>query len=228
MEIVPGVHMIEGSVGCNTYLIIDDGVTLVDTGLKGNVPHIYHYLEKIGRKPEDIRRIVITHAHLDHINCLYKLKKDTGAIVMASEEDADIVEGKKARHTPSGGFGALFSVLKIYYSYTPVKVDVRLQNGESIDRTFDFKVIALPGHSHGNIGLYSALKKTLMSSDSVRVLHGKVALPSARFTDDMTDAMTSLDRMSDLSFDVLLPGHGMPVTADPAGQVRALVKEHSP
>ena len=88
VELVPGVHLVDSSIGCNTYLIIDNGVTLVDTGLRGNEKRIYGCMKKLGYVPGDIKRIIITHAHLDHINCLYRLKKDTGAQVMASEADA--------------------------------------------------------------------------------------------------------------------------------------------
>jgi glyoxylase-like metal-dependent hydrolase (beta-lactamase superfamily II) len=225
MEIVPGIHMVDASIGCNTYLIVDDGVTLVDTGLRGNVPRIYGYLGKIGLKPRDIRRIVVTHAHLDHINCLYQLKKDTGATLLANPLDADIIEGKKPLRVGRGAFTALSGAIKLFARYRPVTVNVRLNDGDHISGAFDARAVYLPGHSAGNTGLYSREKKTLFASDSIRVSGGRLVTPSPRFTADMEAAIASVRRMGEFDFDVLLPGHGSAVTDLAAKKVRELCGE---
>jgi glyoxylase-like metal-dependent hydrolase (beta-lactamase superfamily II) len=225
MEIVPGIYMVDGSIGCNTYLIVDDGVTLVDTGLRGNVPKIYGCLGRMGLKPGDIRRIMITHAHLDHINCLYQLKEETGAIVMANPLDAEIIEGKKPLRIGKGAFAALSGVVKLYSRYRPVKVDVPLNDGDRIAGAFDAMAVYLPGHSAGNTGLYIKEKKTFFSSDSVRVSGGRLVTPSPRFTVDMEAACTSIKRIGEFDFDFLLPGHGCPVNDSAATRVRELYYE---
>jgi glyoxylase-like metal-dependent hydrolase (beta-lactamase superfamily II) len=225
MEIVPGIYMVDGSIGCNTYLMVDDGVTLVDTGLRGNVPRIYGSLGRIGLKPRDIRRIVITHAHLDHINCLHQLKEETGALVMANALDSDIIEGKKPLRIGRGAFATLSGVIKLYARYRPVTVDVRLNDGDQIAGTFDTRAVYLPGHSAGNTGLYSREKKTFFSSDSLRVSGGRLVTPSPRFTADMEAAVTSVKRIGEFDFDVLLPGHGSAVTGSAAAKVRELYRE---
>lgn len=225
MEIVPHIHEVDGSIGCNTYLIVGDGVTLVDTGLRGNVPRIYQCLGRMGFRPRDIRRIVVTHAHLDHINCLHQLKEETGAIVMANLLDTDVIEGRQPLRIGSGAFAALSGAIKLYYRYTPVKVDVRLNDGDRITGAHDMTAVSLPGHSAGNTGLYSREKKTFFSSDSIRVSGGKVVTPSPRFTVDMNAAVASVRRIGEFDFDVLLPGHGSAVTDGAAAKVRELYHE---
>jgi glyoxylase-like metal-dependent hydrolase (beta-lactamase superfamily II) len=225
MEIVPGIYMVDGSIGCNTYLLVDDGVTLVDTGLRGNVPKIYASLGRIGLNPRDIRRILITHAHLDHINCLHQLKEETGAIVMANALDSDIIEGKKPLRAGRGAFSALSGVINFYAHYRPVTVDMCLNDGDPVAGAFDARAEYLPGHSAGNTGLYSREKKTFFSSDSLRVSGGRLVTPSPRFTADMEAAITSVKRIGEFDFDVLLPGHGSAVTDSAATKVRELYCE---
>ena len=225
MEIAPDIHLIDGSVGCNTYLIVNADLTLVDTGLKGNVARIERYLHKFDYKLTDIKRIVITHAHIDHMNCLYQLKQETGAEVITGEHNADFVSGKKQVHKPRGIFGSVFGVVGIFYKYKPVPVDIELKDGALVPGVQDYRAISLPGHSEGNIGLYSPSRKILFSSDSVRVIDGKVAPPNDKFTADMVEAVKSIKKMSELEFTVLLPGHGNPVMADAAVKIRQLCLE---
>ena len=224
-EVVPDVHLVDVSVGCNTYVIIDNGITLVDTGLRGNVAKIYAYIEKLGYGPKDIKRIIITHAHLDHINCLYRLKKDTGAEVMVGEKDADIVSGKKPLPTMKGAFGIIFNILDLYYHYKPVGVDRSLKDGDTIDVLGGLRVVYLGGHSPGNIGLYSASRRLFFSSDSIRVIDGRLVAPHPRFTEDMPGAIRAIQRISELGFDAMLPGHGEPVLKDASVKVKELYHE---
>jgi glyoxylase-like metal-dependent hydrolase (beta-lactamase superfamily II) len=228
MEIVSNIHMVDGSIGCNTYLIVGDGITLVDTGLRGNVPRIYHCLERMGFKPRDIRRIVITHAHLDHINCLHQLKEDTGAVIMANPLDADVIEGMRPLRVGKGTFTALSGIINLYSRYRPVKVDLRLNDGDRVEGALDTIAVFLPGHSAGNTGLYSKEKKTFFSSDTIRVAGGNVITPSPRFTADMTAAIASVRRIGEFDFDVLLPGHGSAITGRASEKVRELYREIIP
>ena len=224
-EIVPDVHLVDGSVGCNTYAIIDNGITLIDTGLRGSTAKIYAYIAKLGYTPKDIKRIIITHAHLDHINCLHQLKEDSGAEVMVGDKDADIVSGRKPLHKDKGIFGTIFSALNIYYHYAPVAVDRVLKDGDTIDVLGGLKVVYLGGHSPGNIGLYSASRKLFFSSDSIRVINGRLVAPHPKFTEDMPGALNAIGRIAEFDFDVMLPGHGAPVLKDASAKVKELYHE---
>ncbi len=225
VELVPGVHLVDGSVGCNTYLIIDNGVTLVDTGLRGNEKRIYRCMEKLGYGPRDIKRIIITHAHLDHINCLYRLKADSGAQVMASEADACVIEGKKPLKVAGGLFGLIFVALRLYYRYKPVKVDVALKDGDTIDVLGGLGAIMLSGHSEGNMGLYDRSRRLMFSSDTIRVLGDKLVPPHPKFTEDPKSAINAIQRLAELDFTAMFPGHGKPIMGDASKKVRKLYAE---
>jgi glyoxylase-like metal-dependent hydrolase (beta-lactamase superfamily II) len=89
MEIVPGVHTIDSLGMGRAYLAIDaDRVTIIDTGLKGSAERLLRAVEAAGRRPQDVRQIVITHHHGDHAGSLAELVERTGAQVMVHALDA--------------------------------------------------------------------------------------------------------------------------------------------
>ena len=97
MEIVPGVHLIEGVRGSNVYLLIDDGeLLLVDTGMLGNTDTILGYIKELGRKPEELTSIIITHGHIDHMGSLYKLRDVTGAKAIAHMDE--VIKNREGKY----------------------------------------------------------------------------------------------------------------------------------
>jgi glyoxylase-like metal-dependent hydrolase (beta-lactamase superfamily II) len=64
MEIVRGIHLFP-NFGANVYLLLGEGITLVDTGWPGNAKRILSYLSSLGYEPSDVSDIVLTHCHID-------------------------------------------------------------------------------------------------------------------------------------------------------------------
>ena len=94
MEILPNVHIIPNAVS-NQYLLIDpDGLTLIDAGMPGSHRKALSYLAGLGYKPEDLKRILITHADFDHVGGLAAIKAATGAHVFASPVEAQAMAGR--------------------------------------------------------------------------------------------------------------------------------------
>ena len=90
-----GVHLVEGVRGSNVYLLVGDELALIDTGMPGNTDNIIKYIKELGREPEDLASIIMTHGHIDHMGSLYKLRDVTGAKTIANaDEVAQNREGK--------------------------------------------------------------------------------------------------------------------------------------
>jgi glyoxylase-like metal-dependent hydrolase (beta-lactamase superfamily II) len=98
MEITPGIHQVDGvnGVNGNSYILVRDGLTVIDTGIPSSGKKILAYIrEDLHRDPREIRNIIITHFHMDHIGGVAALKKAApGAKVAVGEADAGMSPGR--------------------------------------------------------------------------------------------------------------------------------------
>jgi glyoxylase-like metal-dependent hydrolase (beta-lactamase superfamily II) len=202
----------------------DDGITLIDAGLRGNVKKVYANLEKLGFGPKDIRTIIITHAHIDHIGGLHRIWKDSHAKVLVGEGDADVVSGKEPARVPKGILFAVARIFMVFMKYHPVPADLRLKGGGRINVLGGLEVIPMPGHTPGNIGLFSPDNRLLFSSDTVRIKNGKFLVPY-NFKTNKAEALVSIRRISELDCEILLPGHGRPIMANASKKVDKFYQE---
>ena len=97
-EIAAGVYLISAGRS-NSYLLVDDDLTLVDTGMPGDGDRIIDSIKKIGRRCEELNYILITHAHMDHMGSVAAIKKVSGAQIVASSKEAEYIEGLKKTWT---------------------------------------------------------------------------------------------------------------------------------
>lgn len=123
------------------YLIATaEGNILINTGLAGSVPMIRKNIEALGFRYGDIKILLTTQAHFDHVEGIAEIKRDTGAKMMALEGDVQVL-------TDGGKSDFLFAGS---YPFAPVNVDRILHDRDTI-KLGDTKVIALhhPGHTKG-------------------------------------------------------------------------------
>jgi len=92
------VHHLPEIVGGPTILL-GETVTIVDTGVPGSEDAILAAVEELGRSPDEVSDIVITHADGDHVGSLPAFVERTGATVWAGTDEADVIEGKTARRS---------------------------------------------------------------------------------------------------------------------------------
>lgn len=131
----------------------DEGITLVDTGLPNKTEYITDGLASIGRRVDDVRHVVITHAHVDHVGGLGVITSGSGAEVLCSREDAPVVQGDAPMTPPPmmDRFPFLKVMLKMFPDAEPVPVDRLIASGDTLSLTGDLTVIATPGHTVGHL-----------------------------------------------------------------------------
>jgi hydroxyacylglutathione hydrolase len=219
MEIVEGIHMVDGVYG-NVYVIVDAGqLTLVDTGMPKNTQKILDYVHRINDQSAGISRILLTHCHVDHAVSAFELKQLTKAKVGIHREDADFVSGRKSSPTPKGFNGVLFRAMSPFYRFKPVEPDVRLQENDKVGK---ITIIHTPGHTPGSVSLYDPDRKALFVGDTIRFVKGKLSGPNKRFSSDMKQALQSVKKISRLDFDLMLSGHGDPLKPNASEKVKEL------
>src|SRR5713226_6773920 len=141
-RIVGNVYWV-GSYDLATYLITTpQGHILINTGVGDTAKQIKVSVEQLGFNLADTKILTATHGHFDHVAGLAELKRMTGARVMMSEQDAELLEsGAKSDFRFEDDPGARFE---------PVKVDRRLKNGDKIELGAVILTAHLhPGHTKG-------------------------------------------------------------------------------
>lgn len=230
-----------GMVNCH-LLIGPLGCVLVDAGLPGSETKVLRVLRQHGLSYEDIKLIVITHAHIDHAGAARKLRKLSGAPIVAHAGDLDYYEQKKPMtFCTTDWFSRLFLrtglILRPYAPFTP---DALLHDGDILDlRPYGLpgRVQHTPGHTAGSISIQMAggdamvgdlLASGVMLGGLLRTGHAK----RPPFEDDPHQVADELQRLVEAGMQRFYLGHGGPL---PAAEVlrhtrvlRALPQRQSP
>ena len=224
-EIAPGVHRIDGlwGVRTNAYLLVDgDTLALIDTGLPGSLNSIERYVKSIGKQLEQLRYVLLTHAHPDHAGGAPALRQRTGASVLAHLGDVSS-NGSQQTVSYMGMFGAFPLPLPFLRR---VPADGVLSDGDLLPLLGGLQVVHTPGHTPGSLCFYLESVGALFTGDLLIESRGALGRNRHAFPgSSLRDYQASLARVASLPCDVLCPGHGDPVTTNASARVRGLADE---
>ena len=212
VQVIPGVHQLTYRF-VNMVLIVEERLTLIDTGFRGSYSRIADCISRLGRSIQELELIIITHNHLDHVGGLAELKKATSAKIAAGKADLSQDENglpyprylRKLMHIPP------ISIFRSLVYAKPGEVDIHLVGGEVLSPLGGLRVIPTPGHTPGSISLFSATKKLLIVGDAINNRHRDFRLPPKDVSSDLSQAIDSIKKLAQLDFETLCCGHGKPV-----------------
>ena len=193
-----------GTYDLASYLITTpQGHILINTGLANSVPMIRKSVEQLGFNFGDIKILLCTHAHYDHVGGMAAIKKITGAKMMVSEGDAGVLADGGNSDYLMGGKGSLFY---------PVSADRLLHDHDTI-RIGGMQVIALshPGHTKGATSFLFDVKdeqrsyKVLIANMPTILDDVKAGMPT--YPAVAKDFAYTLGAMKKLKFDIFLSSH---------------------
>jgi len=223
MEIIPHVYQLTNR-GCNIILIVEEKLTLIDTGLRGSSSKIVDFIHSLGRSVKEISLIIITHNHLDHIGGLPELRNLTTAKIAIHKADTNesgltyprVIQ--KLLHIP------FFSIFRPLVHAKPSEVDIQLKDNEILSPLGGLKVIHTPGHTPGSIGLFSPQNKLFIAGDALNNLYN-IRPPLKLISSNLEQAIDSIKRIAQLDFDIICFGHGRPLTRYASAKVQDLLKK---
>jgi glyoxylase-like metal-dependent hydrolase (beta-lactamase superfamily II) len=230
-QIIPGVYTITGLMGGRVYLIEDtNGLTLIDTSLPNAASKIIQQIEGMGRKMSDVKRILITHAHPDHIGSLPELKQVSGAEVMVSAIDRPVTEGKEFIPRPAKETLSPLSRLMVAPEALAkgTSVDREIGEGDILPEVLGgLQVIFTPGHSPGHVSFWQPEKRILFCGDVMMRLPWGMSLPITTYTYDMAENKRSIQKLARLNPEVVCFGHGVPLTQNASETVQKLAAKYA-
>lgn len=229
-QIIPGLWDIdESDPSVHCYLWEwDNGYTLIDTGYPQDGKRILDALVRQRIPFHALRRIIITHADLDHSGGLAQIKRATQAKVVCHAVEKEYLEHPRRRQ-PAAWFVRVPFVLASFlpqYSMTPVTPDELVVDGQELPE--GFTVVHTPGHTPGHVSLLHKRRRFLITGDALSNRGGKLRAPTSIYTPDTENSLRSIWKLAKRygdEFETVVFGHGPPILANGGKRVKGLASE---
>jgi len=195
IERLRGIYLIQGlGLTSNVYVLGLQKPTLIDTGVGSGPNSLIPGLHALRISPKNIAKVIITHAHHDHVGGLFEILEEASPKVYLHPLDAMYIAG-----------------------YLGPKM-VKVEDGDIVEtELFPLEVVHTPGHTPGGICLYAREKQILFSGDTVfpSGLYGAYYGESG----SLREMVSSLKRLTELKVDSVLAGHDEPLITDGSANI---------
>lgn len=198
------VWVMQGRTNTGIVKINEEHCLLIDPGQdKENVKQVMTHLANLHLKPSTV---LITHAHADHFGAGYYFPAKQEISFYASAFESSLIEQPLLE--PIFLFGGAEPIAELKFKFIlakPVPITQRLTAGEWSLQGKNFRIIDLPGHSPGQIGLWYAGLFFTGDAITLKSYIDKFKFP---FYTDIEKAISTLKMITNTEVDLLIPGHG--------------------
>ena len=225
-EVLPGVHRLWfPAIDNNAYLVATDELVMIDSGPPKKAEQVLEAIRRLGRRPEDLAAILVTHHHTDHTGNLADLVGRTGAEVHVHPADSAVVRegGPRPRAQPHGFVGKAMAAMARGPSVAPAAPVAReLADGQTLDRLGGIRVLHTPGHTGGHTAFLWVDRGVLFAGDAAANMLGFLGI--AHLNEDTDAARSSFDRLAGMDFAAACFGHGRVIRQGAADRFRRRIR----
>lgn len=205
----------------HVYIVQGKGVIMIDGGVPKKAKAFIKGINKTPIKPTDIKLLILTHGHWDHIGSAKEIKEITGAKIAMHKREKDWLE-KSLKPLPPGvtRWGKIFA--KIMAMFMPLvhipatKVDIILGDKEFPLNKFGIagKVIYTPGHSSGSVSIVLDTGEAFVGDLAMNAFPMRLSPGLPIFAEDMHKLKESWKLLLDMGAKKIYPAHGKSFSAD--------------
>jgi glyoxylase-like metal-dependent hydrolase (beta-lactamase superfamily II) len=221
-RVIKGVHVVPMGFA-NAFLIEgDDGLTLIDAGYPDKEAAVFGAIRGLGRLLDQLKHLIFTHGHPDHIGSAAAIVRETGARTYMHALDIPMAEsgGPFRPLIPAPGLSRRL-MCKLFFHpnerLEPVAIDQALTAGEILSIAGGIEVIHTPGHCAGQVALLWRPGRMLFAGDVCMNIMG---LGDPVGFESLKKGRASQRKLASLSFDAAGFGHGEPISRDASARFR--------
>jgi glyoxylase-like metal-dependent hydrolase (beta-lactamase superfamily II) len=201
------IYRLGGALVSAHLLVDNDGLVLVDTGLMGIAAELGGLLKRIGRSPDELKAILLTHGHLDHTGGASRIQRDTGASVWVHHADLQHVVGRVRYRGWARGCGLLERAGRVVMDFKAPKVTNEFSDGQRLPWWGGLRVVHLPGHTPGHCGFLCERTGWLLSGDLFASYGWTVHLPPRFLNREQGGVRASLEAVAAMDLSGVIPSH---------------------
>lgn len=216
------VRMLGDFVNGFAFRDANGAVTLLDVGLPWSTRRVLAALAAIDSGPSDVARIMVTHAHSDHVGAAASLAARTGRAVDVHEADAAYVAAGES--PPMSGLGGLVS--RVVPGFAAAPVGVRLVDGQLLGVAGGLRVLHTPGHSPGHVSFLHEPSRLLITGDAIFNIRGPRWPVKAFCTDFQLNRQTAR-LLGDLDYTMAAFTHGPELRDSPREAIRDFLRREA-
>ena len=206
----------------HSYIIRDQGVIMIDGGDPKKAKAFVKGMESIALKPEDIKLMIMTHGHFDHIGSAAEIKEISGAKIAMHQQEKDWLEKGLKPLSPGVNFwgSTLLFVMKAFMvpfmRIPPTQVDVILGDEDFSLAEYGIpgKVIYTPGHSSGSVSILLETGDAFVGDLAMNALPMRFSPGLPVFAEDWKKVKESWNLLLKQGAKTIYPAHGKPFSAD--------------
>ncbi|WP_019634127.1 MBL fold metallo-hydrolase [Actinomadura atramentaria] len=241
-EVTKDVFLVAGT-SVNWVLLRDgDDLTLVDGGYPGDADAVEESIRALGRRPEDVRAILLTHAHVDHVGALVPFHRRYGTPALCDPREVGHARREYLEQLTPGRLvanlwrpGVLPWALGIVRAGATRDAAVPHVEAFAADGPLDLPgapvPVPTPGHTSGHTAFHLPAAGAIITGDALITGHALTRLRGPQLIPRIFDhgprslALAGLDPLAAVAADVILPGHG-PAHETPLATAVAQARAH--